>query len=163
MYLNRSVVIPPFFKDIHDPSIRQNKHHKLYQDGQEIIQLNKLLKYVPAITMDELYEHCTTFSLAYNTGYLSWAELSDELDAVERYSGVHIFNPKTDEFIGQMVHPKDKDSFMELNTKDVDNFWFEHDSSAKCALFLSPFKVVDFETPLATENEKKYQCRLLIH
>ena len=59
MYLNRTVVIPPFFKDIHDNSFINNKHHKSYQDGQEIIQLNKLLKYVPAITLDELYEHCT--------------------------------------------------------------------------------------------------------
>ena len=150
MYLNRSVVIPPFFKDIHDDSNKNNKHHKSYQDGQEIIQLNKLLKYVPAITLDELYEHCTSFGLAYNSGYLSWDELSDELDAVERFTGVHIFNPKTDQFFGKMVEPVDKNGFMDMNKNDISEYFYQHDDSAKCALFLSPFKTIDFETPLKT-------------
>ena len=69
IYTNRTVVIPPLFKDSNDPS-NENIHHKLFQETQDVIDIQKLMKYVPVITLDELAEHCVTFDTVLQNTYL---------------------------------------------------------------------------------------------
>ena len=153
LYLNRTIVLPNFFKSDMDKALQENIHAKRIVDAQDIISINKLWKYFPVITMDELYEHCISFDIGYlfkNTAPLPLAEpILDEMDRIERFTGSKIMDPAMNRFRGSFVKPK-KDMVtgdipeIPFNSGRILNYFEDHDTSAKCALAINPKDDVNY-------------------
>ena len=56
LYLNRTIVMPPFFKHNTDPSTKREGY--LYQDPQEKLDGEEIAKLMPVITLEEYSEKC---------------------------------------------------------------------------------------------------------
>lgn len=150
IYLNRTVVLPSFFKDNYDSSTKNNVHGKKTIDAQDFIAINKLMKYFPVITIDELYEHCTSFGSAYllpNLGPLPLKDpILEEMHRIEKTTGVHLLDPEMNRFRGNFIKtrtemlnsPLDKKGRITLNSNFIQNQLFEDIEAAKCSLVINP-------------------------
>ena len=58
IFLNRTVVLPKFFKHTFDPSYNKTKFSENIQNPEQRLDLEQLAKYVPVITFEEFSEVC---------------------------------------------------------------------------------------------------------
>lgn len=147
IYLNRTIVLPNFFKSLNDHSIKTNLHAKNLIDPQDWIAMNKLMKYVPVITLDELYEHCTRFDIAYmlksSPPLPLHKSILDEMERIEKFTGVHILDETTNRFRGTFVKAKKNENgevpVVRLNSDYIQHEYFDmHRDDSKCALTINP-------------------------
>ena len=90
VYLNRTIVIPSFFKHRTDPSYQSGSP---YQDGQQKIDGLKLAEFIPTITMQEFGRNCPNgLDVVYLSRISSNSSQFQRVQIYEKILGFNIIN-----------------------------------------------------------------------
>lgn len=101
-YLNRTVVIPPFFKHTSDPSFNSFTYRKNCQRGVEKIDVEKLATWIPVMTFEEYAKRCHA---GIDMAMYARSEIPHgtfiNLHAYEQMLNISIYHNQTDEELGK--------------------------------------------------------------
>ena len=161
VYLNRTLVLPNFFKSKNDFSVRKNIHEKRVVDPQDWISMIRMMRYIPVITLDELYEHCIEFEVGYvfedpdEPNFTIDPFVVKEMDRLEKETGVKFLSRDDDTFRGTLIGPinSNSETDLKMNSKSIPNYFGENNPknyNARCVAVLNPKEIIPYGHHLKT-------------
>lgn len=178
IFLNRTIVIPQFFKHRSDPSV--NILGYLYQDGQQKIDAEKLAEFMPVTTLDHFADECRGgLDVMYLARKHSVEDELRHLNTFERITKIPILrkggNPRIDGYtyaptvininkfgVGSLKgrssgSSKADEVYVSPNKYSVAMTYgpkSKGSNDGKCAMWLEPYRNMQFARHVAIWNSK---------
>ena len=160
IYLNRTIVLPPFFKHKTDPSSRLRGY--LYQNPTEKIDAENLASFMPTITLQEYQNQCNGDGL--DVAYLArlYSNVS-QVGRVQTYEKILKFPMVNKPIRGNKrlimaptvsnsktyLKKKREESYIHLSKKDAEIAYGPeyniNSNDGKCALWIEPYRNMIFQ------------------
>ena len=174
VFLNRTIVLPPFFKHRTDPSSILDGYH--YQDAQQKLDAIEIAKFMPVVTLDEFSKICSSsytgklgetagideIFLARQNSLVSELK-SKKIETFELITQLRIINPMKNGVLSKVtVNPdffrneknakkRDPQVYVEMNDVTVNRAYGSGTDTidGKCAIWLEPYRNMHFSNHLS--------------
>ena len=167
-YLNRTVVLPLFFKHPSDPTYYRWWLMKNLESANQKVDVEKLASFVPIVTFEEFSRECNsgidatllTDNKVHDDGTVGG--IWNQLDSYQRASGIdfthkqhpHDFerNPKISKIV---IWPKSVNKTeikLEMRRKQIDDVYGLKTEHEKCVFWMMPFRNMKWQEMLSTAN-----------
>jgi len=154
IYLNRTLILPKFFKHRSDPSYSTKNFTKNVQDAEEKVDINALSEFISIKQFEKLSQVCATgldvVLEARRGGDMNQLKMYEELSGVKMLNG-------SDFLTGKIVHLEadEQKKLIKMNQEAVDvAYGSKLRDSDKCVLWWMPF--MNLEWPYMLGNQKHY-------